>query len=953
MSIFFDDDLMCFKDDESIVATVERTWSDDSGSSFEAFDHCYIHKDLDPYVEDDWFILDQIRPGYVLVAFMHEHDGCCFLPEDSLKLMDRSLTVGDPVKNSLSDSQSGVVISTSLMCELQPLCSEAAYNTHHHIPAEGHCQTNTPERLTGDEPNDRAGNHGFPKSVQIPPLTPANEPRICSPIRASAQDLTFYDSYREEDYIVYQGWAGQVKEVSQEATVRLTNGSVVVVENIEELDEPLWIPGSPSYELVQRLDRAGYYRSHSLSDEEPWSKWAGPCYPGQRVQTKKGNLRRGRWKFGAYDPNVLPQGIVAEVRCVQLEINWIWPDPSLPLANRGSPPPSSLGLDEIESGELLVFDRNRLPVSPLEEDFQDASFSPDIDLGHMVRFKHPPSETISSEQIAKDSLVEHANTGVCDYKRIPRTSTQGFDMNVLQVRSISTKAKVRWQDCSVTEESSVQLHPYPVPDFYEVWPGEKVSLKAQEERTDSEIMRSRKVGVVQSVDAAGRMARVRWYPNAAVEMNSERFWHLNDFGYGSLDDEIAELPLYDIANRKPLLTSRGAMVVISPITTSSSIGTPFCSTGEASPPSPSKARPVAPSDTSAQTDGTTTQVVSGPVSSDKQGDSSGIDVSWFGEITRSCLDGDVIVRLAAAHVVRDIKVPADRIIIVADEDGSSDSEDTDLSEEPDWSDEMSVSAADTETSSDRVSPVDVSVEYEGGAKIIEDGAEDEEMWITDEEENKQPTDSEFTEADENLMNANSLRPVTVEEQSARIISDGPIICSSFTSMPLQFSILGCSPPKDHHFLDKTRTLTANVMRRISKENAIMQNSLPDGVFVRCWDSRFDLLRILIVGPFDTPYEFAPFVFDLQYGAAFPNSPPNIFFHSWANGVGRINPNLYEDGKICLSLLGTWDGDSRSEEWSSDKSTILQLIVSIMGLVLVKEPYFSKRISTLFLSDMMT
>lgn len=55
-------------------------------------------------------------------------------------------------------------------------------------------------------------------------------------------------------------------------------------------------------------------------------------------------------------------------------------------------------------------------------------------------------------------------------------------------------------------------------------------------------------------------------------------------------------------------------------------------------------------------------------------------------------------------------------------------------------------------------------------------------------------------------------------------------------------------------------------------------------------------------------------------------------------MGRLNPNLYEDGKVCLSLLRTWHGKG-VETWSIS-SNILQLLVSIQGLVLVKEPYYN-------------
>lgn len=73
-------------------------------------------------------------------------------------------------------------------------------------------------------------------------------------------------------------------------------------------------------------------------------------------------------------------------------------------------------------------------------------------------------------------------------------------------------------------------------------------------------------------------------------------------------------------------------------------------------------------------------------------------------------------------------------------------------------------------------------------------------------------------------------------------------------------------------------------------------------------------------------------------AEFPQKPPRAHFHSWTRSNGRVNPNLYEEGKICLSILGTWQGD-KSESWTPRSSSLLQVLVSIQGLVLVKEPWF--------------
>lgn len=74
----------------------------------------------------------------------------------------------------------------------------------------------------------------------------------------------------------------------------------------------------------------------------------------------------------------------------------------------------------------------------------------------------------------------------------------------------------------------------------------------------------------------------------------------------------------------------------------------------------------------------------------------------------------------------------------------------------------------------------------------------------------------------------------------------------------------------------------------------------------------------------------PFVIDWLLDSDFPQTPPQAHFLSWTNGNGRVNPNLYEEGKVCLSILGTWAGD-RNESWSAARSSLLQAFVSIQGL----------------------
>jgi Ubiquitin-conjugating enzyme len=63
----------------------------------------------------------------------------------------------------------------------------------------------------------------------------------------------------------------------------------------------------------------------------------------------------------------------------------------------------------------------------------------------------------------------------------------------------------------------------------------------------------------------------------------------------------------------------------------------------------------------------------------------------------------------------------------------------------------------------------------------------------------------------------------------------------------------------------------------------------------------------------------------------------VYYNS---GGLRLNPNLYECGKVCLSLLNTWSV-SGCERWNLANSTMLQVLVSIQALVLNSKPYFNE------------
>ncbi|GJN39480.1 hypothetical protein PR202_gb28602 [Eleusine coracana subsp. coracana] len=91
------------------------------------------------------------------------------------------------------------------------------------------------------------------------------------------------------------------------------------------------------------------------------------------------------------------------------------------------------------------------------------------------------------------------------------------------------------------------------------------------------------------------------------------------------------------------------------------------------------------------------------------------------------------------------------------------------------------------------------------------------------------------------------------------------------------------------------------------------------------------------GAWGTPYHDGLFFFDLHLPPSYPDSPPQVSYHSF--GL-RVNPNLLESGMVCLSLLNTMSGNS-TELWSPDSSTLLQVLISIQGLVLTARPYYNE------------
>lgn len=96
---------------------------------------------------------------------------------------------------------------------------------------------------------------------------------------------------------------------------------------------------------------------------------------------------------------------------------------------------------------------------------------------------------------------------------------------------------------------------------------------------------------------------------------------------------------------------------------------------------------------------------------------------------------------------------------------------------------------------------------------------------------------------------------------------------------------------------------------------------------------------LIQGPDNTPYEGCFLRFHFRFPDDYPFSPPKVRFET-SDGKTRFHPNLYIDGKVCLSILGTYSGPS----WSGTQS-LTSVLLSLVGLLddnpLTHEPAYEK------------
>jgi len=202
---------------------------------------------------------------------------------------------------------------------------------------------------------------------------------------------------------------------------------------------------------------------------------------------------------------------------------------------------------------------------------------------------------------------------------------------------------------------------------------------------------------------------------------------------------------------------------------------------------------------------------------------------------------------------------------------------------------------------------------------------------------------QYVKKQENIISATKQEPSVKTPENPKNKTKEDIYVNAMTEYKFT---MGSVPIKNYKY--STASDGQNMkqcFKRLAVELPSLRNSLSiqygASIMVYIAKSEVNKHRYMITGPVDTPYEHGCFIFDAHMSNTYPMSAPSFKFLN--TGDKRFNPNLYNCGKVCLSILGTYIGPTPdpSELWLPKESTLYQVVMSILGQILIEEPYFNE------------
>jgi ubiquitin-conjugating enzyme E2 G1 len=93
---------------------------------------------------------------------------------------------------------------------------------------------------------------------------------------------------------------------------------------------------------------------------------------------------------------------------------------------------------------------------------------------------------------------------------------------------------------------------------------------------------------------------------------------------------------------------------------------------------------------------------------------------------------------------------------------------------------------------------------------------------------------------------------------------------------------------------------------------------------------FYIWNVLLIGPPDSPFEGGIFKCEFKFTPEYPNKAPGFRFIT-----NLLHPNIYKDGKVCISILhdgkDEWGYEDISERWNPSHS-VNSILMSILSML---------------------
>ncbi|GLB09618.1 hypothetical protein AtubIFM57258_005544 [Aspergillus tubingensis] len=908
----------------------------------------------------------QPRKGYVIVQFKWVSQGCSLIHEDDLELLDRCINFGSYVKRP-DDTMCGTVIGASATCTLEPI----AYRNY--------------DESLGEYGSVEFNEWLMPRSCRRPE---ADSSRPLPIHDVPLSELMHHEPFINDDLIIYRQKLGIIRQVDRDAILRVSSVPVSLVDP-KALEVPcpfddnelIWMPKDQPCRVVDTNLR---YMEQDY------------VIPGQYVCTKYKNMRGiNGGTVPKEDPRSFAHGHVLSTPATEYKVEWLCTN-VFGLGTCEIP-------NGIETLRASVLERDAVICDFENSTGGTVKSATSLQIGDMIRFRDPKSSSqkYSYQHIPPEETFGYDMNMFHITSRKTALTVRWLDGSVTteDIKCLRWDPGLDeniWPGSIVVLKDGIETINWPGLEFTSAYIRQ---LPSHRRHRESKI-RARTVGVVQAVNIRERIVTVRWYKDPyLILLHGGQILASLYSKLGELGDTISQVSLYELDVFPCLERSHGDIVLLAPDTIHNSVLTegPLSAYNVAGPCTFSYTSSLSLSQMHSYLKDmslamfhwewfkSTTTVDTTPLPprhshhyQRKLSERSTAD--FVGQIIAIDANGEITVRLAGT--CRDVRVPLERIMMVMDggfttplgvpapgdlstmsmnsaytykEGGPGGGDEEGLLQ---FDDEEGISNDDEEDMSETTLQEALRRYVNGEEGILFDD-DDDLISGNDEEEgeeailgsdvedmseikcavyryvNSGSTDAGYSE-DADIKTGND------SDFDMRNASDGVIEQSEEVTLPPGFTILEGAPPSDHHFISRDEAGGSTLRtKRIQREYDILGESLPPGIYVRAWESRMDLLRVLFIGPEGTPYEYAPIVIDFHFPGDFPGKPPEAFFHSWIGGQGRINPNLYEDGKICLSILGTWPTQNPEEMWSATKSTVLQVLVSIMGLVLVQSPFYNE------------